>query len=512
MNIFHRIGNAYDVFVKTKNNIPDNIPNQQKKRSYDGAKQNNQTSDWLAGSDNANAEIRAGLDIVRRRARDLIRNNPYAKKYVTTMIKNVVGHKGIKFQSRYKTNAGNPDKRINSLLEDDFNNWQLKKNCTVCGKYNWRQVQVMCIQALVSDGEFLARRVRSFKNEHGYALQILESDHLDLNLNTTLPNGNRIIMGIEIDSWGKPINYHILASHPGDYTRQTVNGKPYYILPAEDVLHIFIPERPEQVRGVPPLHTVMTALRMLKGYSDAELNSARVAACQMGFLIKENNIQGFTSDVNTENNPDNPDEENIINVEPGIFTELPAGTKVQEFLPNSPPANHGMFMKTGAREVASGLEMSYNILANDHESVNFASQRIALADTHDTYRMKQQILIEELCEPIFEDYLLMSILKGRFGSSSNSAIGMTKYDALIKSTTWQARGFTMVNPIEEVKAAILKIENFIGTRTDYLAEYGEDFEEVASMLGAEEKALKTQGLKLKESPQKESKGGTQNAI
>ena len=47
-------------------------------------------------------------------------------------------------------------------------------------------------------------------------LQMLSSEHLPLGKCETLPNGNEIIFGIELDRIGRRVAYHFHRTHPGD--------------------------------------------------------------------------------------------------------------------------------------------------------------------------------------------------------------------------------------------------------------------------------------------------------
>src|SRR4051812_16350684 len=60
-------------------------------RSYDGAKRGRLQQGWVTSGTSANAEVRAGASLLRDRARDLVRNNPYAAKAVEVYEHNLIG-------------------------------------------------------------------------------------------------------------------------------------------------------------------------------------------------------------------------------------------------------------------------------------------------------------------------------------------------------------------------------------------------------------------------------------
>src|SRR5512134_843204 len=60
-------------------------------RAYEGAKLGRRTEGWVAAGTGANAEIAPAIARLRDRARDLVRNNPYAAKAVGALVSNMVG-------------------------------------------------------------------------------------------------------------------------------------------------------------------------------------------------------------------------------------------------------------------------------------------------------------------------------------------------------------------------------------------------------------------------------------
>ena len=61
------------------------------RRGYDGAKTGRRTDGWITVGNDANAEIAMASTRLRNRARDLVRNNPFAAKSVITYASSMVG-------------------------------------------------------------------------------------------------------------------------------------------------------------------------------------------------------------------------------------------------------------------------------------------------------------------------------------------------------------------------------------------------------------------------------------
>ncbi len=60
-------------------------------RAYEAAKSGRRTDSWWTAGSSANSEIAAAGSKLRDRARDLVRNNPYAKKASRIFADNFIG-------------------------------------------------------------------------------------------------------------------------------------------------------------------------------------------------------------------------------------------------------------------------------------------------------------------------------------------------------------------------------------------------------------------------------------
>jgi capsid protein len=255
------------------------------RRSYKAASAGRLFSDFIASSRSADSEIKAALQTLRYRCRDLSRNDEYARRFLTLIKMNVVGERGVQVQVKAKNSDGSFDAPGNRIIENAWATWGRKGICTVDGRYSWKDAQRFAAEALARDGEILVRLVNYSGNPHGFALEFLEVDLLDENHNETLANGNKIRMGVEIDRFHRPVAYHLLTAHPGDneYTSSLATRRTR--VPADKILHIFLPERAQQTRGVPWMAAAIAPLKQLNGMREAVLVNERIAASKMGFFI-----------------------------------------------------------------------------------------------------------------------------------------------------------------------------------------------------------------------------------
>ncbi|RME21112.1 MAG: phage portal protein, partial [Candidatus Zixiibacteriota bacterium] len=443
--------------------------------AYAGAGTGRLYSSWTTTNQSADAELYSDLKTLRARSRELERNNDYARKFLKIVGKNVVGANGVTLQMRVKNKNGEPDNVANSIIEQGWKEWCAKGNCDVSGTLAMHDIQRLIVTHMARDGEILVRRVRSSAFPFGYALQLIEADHLDERYNDTLPNGNKIKMGIEIDPWGKPVAYHLFKNHPGDTMFADYQYGERERIPADEILHLFLRERVSQSRGLPWMHAAMTRMNMQGGYEEAELVAARTGAAKMGFYYNSTSSQ-YAGDDTEDGSP--VDDE----ATPGSFRVLPEGWQFQPYDPTHPTTAYRDFVKAISRGIASGLDVSYESLANDRENVNYSSIRAGLLDERDTWRMLHAWMVEHFLRPVFAEWLEMALLTQAVRLPFS---GYQKFNA----PYFMPRGFQWVDPKAEMIANSLAISAGLDTASNIAAQRGMDIEEIYQQL-AREKALR----------------------
>ncbi len=452
-----------------------------RRRSFDLGGESSVTEGWPGrGSRSINEDLRARLLLMRKRSRDLAQNNDYAKRFKRLCITNIVGPRGIGLQAQAREPDGTLDVRANELIEAAWRRWGRRGSCEITGTLSWVDVQRICAGTLPEDGEILVLLVdgQEVRNDERLALQVLEADALPIHLNRELPNGNRIVMGVEVTPYGRPVAYwvsrkrdayHAVQAY-GDYTR----------LPAEQVIHLFVPEYPNQIRGIPWFHSAGVRLNQIAAYEIAEVVAARLGAAKMGF---------FTSSESDEyeGEGEDSDGDTITEAEPGVFEKLPPGVQVQTWDPQHPNANFDKFVKRELMGVAAGLGVSYPTLASDLEGVNYSSGRLGTLDERDMWMTLQDWFAETLCQRVFEAWLPRALLSGTV------PLPVRKMDKFM-AVRWQPRRWAWVDPLKDMIANEKAVRLRIKSRRQIVEESGGDFDQTIAQLEEEEKALKEKGL------------------
>jgi len=170
-------------------------PPKPQRRAYAGATVSRLTADWVSGGSSADSEIKGSISRLRNRARQLVRDNDYAKRAKSLVTNNVVGT-GIRLQMqvRMQRGGGRLDQVVNDQIEAAWAKWTRKTTCDVAGRLNLHQIERMAMGAMVESGEILVRLVpQPFGGGRvPLALQVFESDQLDENYNggSTVPGND----------------------------------------------------------------------------------------------------------------------------------------------------------------------------------------------------------------------------------------------------------------------------------------------------------------------------------
>jgi len=455
-------------------------------RSYSGANTGRLFADFLASNNSADAELSLALPTLRNRSRDLARNNEYAKRFLNLIKTNVIGESGFTLQVRARNDDASLDARGNQIVEQSFLRWAKMGNAEVSGRMSWKDCQRYVAEALARDGEVFVKKVQNRRYQDGFSLQFIEPERVDHDKNGRAKNGNQIRMGVEIDEFQRPVAYHVLTSHPNDtFFIKDKQEKKYQVIPADEIIHIFIQQRQHQTRGEPFMSPVIASLKMLGGYREAELVAARAAAAKFGVITTPSGDEFVGDDEDQDGVP-------IVDMEPGSYSQLPEGYDFKMIDPTHPTTAFGEFEAAVLRGIASGLNVSYTSLANDLTGVSYSSIRQGTIEERDHYKMLQSFIIEHFCEPVFSAWLDSALDFGSMNIPATEA----KFNKFASSVHFRGRGFAWVDPLKEINAAVTAINNGLISMNDVAANYGRDVEELFSQIQSDKEMADRYGLKM----------------
>ena len=445
-------------------------PSVRRVRRFEGARIDRLTADWFATTSSINEELRADLDGLRKRGRQMRNNNDYARKFCGMVENNIVGPAGIRLQAKVENRPGVPDDIANDAIEAGWAEWG--QACDVTGQLTLRDLCENVAGSLPSDGEFLVRMVRGpdARNRFSFALQVIDVDRIDTSYNGSY-GSNTVIMGIEVDTYRRPVAAHLFEAHPNDGVR---TGRRRVRVEMGELLHRFKVERAEQVRGVPWMAPGMLSLHHLGGFMLSALLAAEHGANHYGFFQQGEDASALPPIGGTEGS--GAEAVNITTSQPGVYDTLPTGYTFQPHESKYPNEVFGPFVKTILQRVATGWRVAYHSLANDLDGVSFSSIRSGTLEERDRWTADQEWFITAFMEPVYQAWLQMALLSGALTLPSGKPLPTSKLDKFAKHE-WQARRWEWVDPKSDMQAKILSVRAGLMAPQDLSAAMGYDFED-----------------------------------
>lgn len=461
-------------------------PTGMQKRNYAAAGRGRLFADFKGSNRSADSEIRWALNELRNRSRDLERNNEYFRRYLQLLRTNVVGSNGFSLQVRATNPDGTQDGAGSRIIESAWSEFGRIGGPTVDGQMSLIDLENHVITGMARDGEVFLRIVKNRVFRHQIAIQVIEPDKIDEEMNELYRNGNDVRMGVELNEYRRPVAYHMLLNHPGDYDYTTLaKGTKRVRIPASEIMHIYRQERAGQTRGVPWSTAAIGALKMLHGYREAELVAARTAASKMGFFTSPAGDDFMADGYEGENGTGSP----IYDAEAGTFHQLPAGVEFTPFDPTHPTSAFSDFEKSVLRGIAGGLGVSYTALANDLEGTSYSSIRQGALEERDFYRTLQTFMIDHFLDPLYRVWLDHIV-----DNALTPITGLGKYEKFSRTFKFRPRGFQWVDPLKEINAAVVGLQNGILSHSDIASNYGRDAEETFAQIQRDKQSAEKFGL------------------
>lgn len=441
------------------------------KAQYDAARAKRRLANWRASTASARAMLAADGGMMRARARDVVRNNPYAASAADSFKSNVIGT-GIKPSSKIT------DSDARKAIQQTWLDWTDEADADGVRDFYGLQEQVAL--ALFEAGECFVRfrqRQPGDMETVPLQLQLLESDMLDLGLTKDAENGNQIVSGVEFDLIGRRVAYHFFREHPGDgvTAKRNWDAAERVRVPASEVLHVANLRRPGQVRGVPIVAPSIVKLWLLDQYDDAELDRKKTAAMYAGFIT--------SPDPGDFVDPDDvqDDADGAVSLEPGLMQFLKPGESVTFSTPAEVGGSYEAFQYRTLLAAFSGLGVPYSFGTGDLKRANYSSLRGAIVEYRRRIEQVQHnIIVFQLCRPVWRRWFADGVLSGAI-----EAPGFSADPVAAMRVKWVTPRFDWVDPLKDVNAEIAAVNAGFKSRSDVIEAQGEDPEDVDDRIAAD---------------------------
>ncbi len=465
--------------------------------AYEATSTKPRVVDWDQTAYGPNAALAQG-HVSRARTQDAVRNNPWIRRAVKLLVSHLIGC-GI--QPRPK--LADPAQRTAILtLWDDW-----IADADADGVLGFYALQALLTRARLESGEVFVRLAWR-KPSAGLAvplqLQLIEADLLPLGYNQDSPN---IRQGIERDAAGQRLAYHFYRDHPGERLFAPAPSNTVRV-PAAEILHHYLPDRPGQLRGVPDGLSTLYRARNLDHYESAELTRKKNKARFSGAIWREqpednpltdapanpvlNDLQSQLAAVEASadyvaNQPDalaaaaalreqivaEQEKKTFVDIEDGYMLQLAQNERVELF--GGDTGNQGLvdFLRSQLRGIAAGWGVPYELLVGDYADTNDRIMRVILNVFYRELEAQQDHLATQILQPIYRHWLTTAVL-----SNTLALPGYFADPRPFQRCEWRAHAWSYVNPLQEAQTKVLKIKHGLTSRAAAVAEDGWDVEDV----------------------------------
>lgn len=449
---------------------------------YEGGSHARRLSTWRPQSARPN-DLLGSLTTLRDRSRQAVRNDGYGKSVIDKLVTNVIGT-GITPLSRIA------DRTLREHATELFLRWTDESDADGVLDYYGQQAQ--SVRCWFEAGDCYIRRRDRLPSDGltvPMQLQVLEPELCPHTYNGFAQGGNRIRAGIEFNQIGKRVAYYF---HPSRPDLDDFDASQLRRVPAESVIALYDPLRAGQIRGIPILTPTLVRLHELDKMDDATLLRNELANLFAAFLKRDAPNDGSTPINPLTGQEYGSGDPPTLSLEPGIFQELDPGQEVQF---SDPPAIQGGYLdfyRQQLRAVASSCGVPYEVLTGDMTGLNDRTARVLLNEFKRRMTMIQhQIVVFQLCRVTWRWWWDAAFLAGALPIPFDYLTDRAPYLAV----KWMPQRWAYIQPVQDVESDIKAISAGLTSRTDVVAEYGEDAELIDEQQAEDNQRADDLGLK-----------------
>ncbi|NVM87623.1 lambda family phage portal protein [Variovorax sp. SG517] len=472
------------------------------------------------------------------RAKDLVRNNGYARGAVQNQKDRIVGASyKLQLQPVYKL-LGITAKVAAawaSQVEVAFHAWADDPDCWIDAqrKRTFSQfVREMSGTEMVQGEGFLVRQWRPSPSGYATCFTTVEPERVSTpgvqgllnNQEEVLPNGNRVRAGVELDAWGAAVAYHIRTKHQQDfgYLASTAVGQWDRVTKLNEfgwrqVIHLFEVEQADQTRGFSAMASTLQKLKMMDMQEDLELQLSQLGTAFAMYIKTPLGRQRAKEIMGAD------DEEGMmkftqmcmaaqeafygsagVNINGVKLPTLYPDDEIGVLQPHNQAANHEQFKEGLMRQNARGWGMSFEEASGDFSKTSYSSARAAMQIAWAYVLAKRAAIADKAATLMFRLWFDEAIVRGTIAPPPgvkywpDNSTQMGQIFAWLTSCTWIGAGKIVLDEFKQAKANEVGLATHQVALDDILAENGNDLERLLDGHVRTREMFEERGLPLPE--------------
>ncbi|MDF2784210.1 MAG: portal protein [Pantoea eucrina] len=400
-------------------------------------------------STDINSVLKFTLTQIRNKSRELSLNNPIAKNYIQKCADGVVGSDGITIKPAVEIGIpGTDNSQTNQLIEKLFYRYaEDPEQFSFDGQLSIDLFQQVVEKTRARDGECF---IRIRDNQY----EIIDAARL-VNTRYGLTKSGYYSNSIEYDGQTrKPVAYFVHKYNPITYQIDTGD---YERVPAEEIIHYFIPEFHNQERGIPDLFAGQKVLQELQEYIQATLISKKVAASTTSFITNANQV-----DYDLEEEVTKIDYEYL---EAGAIYELNPGQDIKAINPNAGVDGINDFINNLMNQISMSLGITKMNLMGDTSNASFSAAKLADRLQQTTFKTRSNVMIARVLKRIYSKWLANELL-------NNNKLGrFSDFDDLIIAHYIPVKNIS-IDPVKDAQYEIMLLDAGLKSKQQIIHEMG----------------------------------------
>lgn len=479
---------------------------------------------WRPPLRSADADLLRDQATVRARARDLVRNHPYARQTVRMSRLGVIGEKlkyscrpsykflgidheeavrwGQEFERLWESYAHSPDFFVDAGRRLDFTGFM-----------------GLVHDADIVDGEALAAFEWDKNRRWRSCWQVVDVDRLSNPSGS--PDSTYLRSGVRLDERSAAVGYYIRSRHPADIGIDVSRSFNWDFVPRwssygrVNLAHTYEMTRAGQTRGISVFAPVIRSMKMGAEYTEMALAAAVLQASFAAVLTSPSNaeqvlemLDALDTDDTTGNALTDYGLDHLRQMagyygREGINFSV-AGLKVPHLAPGDEldlknpgqnMAGYQEFQSAQIKAYAAGTGTDPIAVSQDYSNVNYSSAKMAAALNYRAYAMRRARLCSSVGMHMVGAYLDELVFSGGFKlpKGVSPADYFDAKHALVNGT-FLTHGAPNLDPLKEAKALEYELKLGVKTLQDACAERGVDYLDTLDQLAREKADFEQRGL------------------
>jgi len=385
----------------------------------------------------------------------------------------------------FRLNPKTGSKDVDDLLKKKWQDWSTNKTkCDIRRKHNFHTLATLALRRVIVDGDMVFLPLKKTGQ-----LQALEGHRLRTPRNAKRRQAKAVpIHGVEPNPITGAVRQYWFTKEDVD-TTQTVERVDDMTqrLAWDDadnplVLHLYLPERFTQYRGVTALARVDDLPGQLDDIRFAKLVAMQTQSCWS--VLRQRDL-GFTAANNRDTRGDDEDlgeidevhdpgwDHSEVDLAPGMVYTGKEGETLSAFSPNVNAGEFAEMSELILGIMAVNLDVPLTDLLYDGTKTNFSGERAITQKARERYSELQTWLIDELYRPVFEWLVRRWV---REDATLAAAVDDASVDVFAHS--WNRPVWPYIDPLKDATADNVQLSNGHESPVRYHAKrHGRDFDE-----------------------------------